>query len=102
MTAIRSISSRLDPSERLVDDRVDQLEVMARRPLRHDAAEAPVHALGGDDVRADLAGPRDDGGARVVAGGLERQDHVPGTSSNEPRNVAGVRHMTIASSPLSW
>ncbi len=36
--------------ERVVDDRVDELEVVARGDLRHDAAEARVHALGGDDV----------------------------------------------------
>ena len=68
----------------------------------HDAAEAVVDALRGDDVRADLARGGDDRGAGVVAGRLEREDHVPGTSSSVPRNVAGVRHITIASSPLSW
>ena len=71
--------------QRLVDDGVDQLEVVPRRPLGHDAAEAVVHALGGHDVRADLTGARDDGGARVVAGGLDGEDHVPGTSSRVPR-----------------
>ena len=41
--------------ERVVDDRVDELEVVARGDLRHDAAVAVVHALRGDDVGADLA-----------------------------------------------
>ena len=43
----------------------------------------------------------DDRGAGVVAGRLEREDHVPGTSSSVPRRVPGVRHMITASSPLS-
>jgi hypothetical protein len=77
--------------ERVIDDGVDELEVVARRDLRHHAAEARVHALRGDDVRADLARGGDDGGAGVVAGGLDREDHAAGC----------VRHMITASSPLS-
>src|SRR5262249_39184253 len=88
--------------QRLVHDRVDQLQVMPRSPFGHHAAEAVVHALAGDHIGADLASARDDGGARVVAGSLYCQDHVPGTSSRVPRSVAGVLHITIASSPLSW
>ena len=41
--------------EGVVDDRVDELEVVAAGDLRHDAAVAVVDALGGDDVGADLA-----------------------------------------------
>jgi hypothetical protein len=90
--------------QRVVDDRVDQLEMVPRRDLRHDPAEAVVHALRGDDRRAHLAVAGDDRRARVVARGLEREDQVGeafGTSSSEPRSVAGVRHITTASSPLS-
>ncbi len=43
--------------ERVVDDGVDELEVMARGDLRHHAAVAVVHALRGDDVGADLPRP---------------------------------------------
>ena len=39
--------------QRVVDHGVDELEVVARGDLRHDAAVAVVHALGGDDVGAD-------------------------------------------------
>jgi hypothetical protein len=77
--------------EGVVDDRVDELEVVARGDLRHHAAEAVVDALGGDDVGEDLAAVGDDGGAGVVAGGLEREDHAGGV----------LRHMITASSPLS-
>ena len=90
--------------EGVVDDRVDELEVVARGDLGHDAAVAVVDALGGDDVRADLAGAGDHRRAGVVAGRLEREDHSGcafGTSSSGPRRVAGVRHITTASSPLS-
>jgi len=85
------------------DHDVHELDVVPRGPLRHDAAEAPVHALGGHDVGQQLARARDDRGARVVARRLDGEDHAtPGTSSSVPRSVAGVRHITIASSPLSW
>ena len=60
--------------ERVVDDGVDELEVMARGDLRHHAAVAVVDALRGDDVRADLPRRRDDGRAGVVAARLERED----------------------------
>ena len=62
--------------ERVVDDRVDELEVVARGDLRDDAAEARVHALGGDDVGEQIALIGDDGGARVVARRLDREDHA--------------------------
>ena len=98
------VERRARLAQRVVDDRVDELEVMARGDLRHDPAEAVVHALGGDDRGQHLAGVGDDRRAGVVAGGLEREDQVGeafGTSSSEPRSVAGVRHITTASSPLS-
>ena len=106
MTATRVdvVERRAGLAQRVVDDRVDQLEVMARGDLGHDAAEAVVHALGGDDVRVHRAVVADDRRARVVARGLEGEDHAGaafGTSSSVPRSVAGVRHMTTASSPLS-
>ena len=68
----------IDVSERqagalqgVVDDRRGELEVVARGHLGDDAAVLVVHALRGDDVRADLAVAGDDGGAGVVAGGLD-------------------------------
>ena len=101
---LRVVERGAGAREGVVDDRVDELEVVAAGDLRHDAAVAVVDALGGDDVGADLAVAADHGGAGVVAGGLEREDHsgcALGTSSSEPRRVAGVRHITTASSPLS-
>ena len=98
------VERRAGPRERVVDHGVDELQVMARGDLRHDAAERVVHALRGDDVGQHLARGRHHRRARVVAGGLEREDHTGeafGTSSSEPRSVAGVRHMITASSPLS-
>ena len=91
--------------ERVVDDRVGELEVVAARHLRHDAAVAVVHALARDHVRADLAVERDDRGARVVAAGFDAEDQAMptfGMSSSRPTSVDGVRHMITASSPLSW
>ena len=93
-------------AQRARDDHVDQLEVVARGDLRHDAAEARVRLLGGDHVRADRPIPVDHRRARVVAARLQREDRHTGpgfgTSSSEPCSVAGVRHITSASSPLSW
>ena len=85
---------RADPRGReLVEhDRVDELEVMTRSDLRDDAAEDRVRArLRRDQVRPDGAAV-DNGGAGVVAGRLDRQDHGIG---------AALRHMITASSPLS-
>jgi hypothetical protein len=89
--AVDAVEGRLRLRQRVVDDRVDELEVVARRDLRHHAAEAVVDALGGDDVGEYLAAVADDGGTGVVAGSLEREDHPGGA----------VRHMITASSPLS-
>jgi hypothetical protein len=85
--------------ERVVHDRVDQLQVMARRDLGHHSAVALVEArLGGDDVAEHPPVARDDRRAGVVARGLEREDQV------RPRGYAwtSVRHMMRASSLLSW
>ncbi len=92
--------------QRVVDDVVDQLEVVARGDLGHDAAVAVVDALRGDHVGRDRPVATHERRAGVVAAGLQRQDHrtgpALGTSSSEPASVAGVRHMIRASSPLSW
>ncbi len=92
--------------ERTIYDRVDELQVMARGDLGHDAAEVLVRRLRGDHVGADAPVLVDHRGARVVAARLQREDpHTGpglGTSSSEPTRVAGVRHITSASSPLSW
>ena len=100
------VQAAAGPRQGLVDDGVDQLEVVARGDLGHDPAEAGVLLLGGDHVGADRAVLLQDRRAGVVAAGLEREDahggEALGTSSSDPARVAGVRHMTSASSPLSW
>ena len=68
-------------AQRVVDDGVDQLEVVARGDLGHDAAVAVVDALRGDDVRADLAVARDDRGAGVVAARLDARGSRRGASA---------------------
>ncbi len=60
--------------ERLGDDEVHELEVVAGGDLGHDPAVAVVHALGGDDVREHAPARVEHGGAGVVAAALERQD----------------------------
>ena len=92
--------------QRVLDEHVDELEVVAGRDLRHDAAEAAVHGLRGDDVGKRRAAGAHNRRAGVVAARLERKyvHTTPGfgTSSSLPARVAGVRHITSASSPLSW
>ena len=96
------------PRERVVDDGVDQLQVVAGGDLGDHAAEAVMDSLGGDDIGAHGAVGLDDRRAGVVAGRLDGQDQRPGsstasgTSDRCPSSVAGVRHMMSASSPLSW
>ncbi len=80
--------------QRALHDRVDDLEVMARGDLGHDAAEVLVCGLRGDHVGADTPVGVDHGGAGVVAAGLEREDHaggllIAGRSSHGP----GVGHV---------
>ena len=91
--------------ERVVDDGVDQLQVMARGDLGHHAAVAVVDRPARRRRWSAPRRRRDDRRAGVVAGRLEREDHsgsaASGTSSSRAASVAGVRHMTIASSPLS-
>ena len=100
---------RAGPAQRVVERRVGELEVMARRDLRHDAAVRVVDALRRDDVREHVAVAADDRRARVVAARLDGEDEARahagagfGTSSKRPDSVIGVRHMMTASSPLSW
>ena len=62
--------------QRIAHDGRDQLEVAARRDLRHDAAVTRVQVgLRGDDVGEDVAVRCDDGRGGLVAGGLEAEDH---------------------------
>jgi hypothetical protein len=102
------VERRAGATQRVVDRRVGELEVVARGDLRHDAAVGVVDALRRDDVGAQLAVGGDDGRARVVAARLEREDErhgtdeALGTSSRPPASVDWVRHITTASSPLSW
>ena len=60
--------------ERLLDDEVDELEVVARGDLGHDPSETVVGPLRGDHVRADLSRRAYDRCAGVVAARLERED----------------------------
>ena len=84
--------------------------MVARGDLGHDSAEAIVLVLGGDHVGGEHAvGLPQHGRTGVVAARLERQDRALahgepglGTSASDPASVAGVRHITSASSPLSW
>src|SRR5438105_1334124 len=62
-------------AERVADDVRDELQVTPRGDLGYDAAEARVQLrLRGDDVRPDVSG-RDDGRRRLVARGLDPEDH---------------------------
>ena len=86
--------------------------MMARGDLRDHPAEVLVHDLRGDDIREQPPVAAEHGGAGVIAARLEGEDHTAGppahtgpglgTSSSVPSRVAGVRHITSASSPLSW
>ncbi len=87
---------RIRLAERGLDDGHDQLEVAPRGDLGHDAAEARVQVgLRRANCAVDGAVPAHDGGAGVVAGGLDREDHRP------ERPLGGSRHMINASSRLS-
>jgi hypothetical protein len=69
------VERHVGAAQRVVDHVVDQRQVMARGDLGHHAAIAIVDALRGDDVRAHLPRGGDHGSARVVAAGLDGQDH---------------------------
>ena len=85
--------------ERLADDGRRELEVPARRDLRHDAAVTRVQLrLRRDDVRANESVFGHDGTRGLVAGRLEREDHA---SPSEADCSPGSRHMISASSRLS-
>ena len=98
VVATRSMSASVTPArvERVGDDGVDQLQVMAARDLGHDAAVAVVDPLRGDDVGPDLPILGDDGRTGVVTARLQGEDHAVAAL---PRAL--VRHMIIASSPVS-
>ena len=69
---VDSVQRRAGLDERLLDHRRDELEMPARRDLRHDASVARVEiGLGGDDVREDPPVLRDDRSRSLVAGRLE-------------------------------
>ena len=81
-------------SERLLDHRSDELEVPAGCNLGHDAAEACVQlVLRRDDARVNLTVRADDRSRRLVARGLDPEDHAVGRRAS--------RHMINASSRLS-
>jgi hypothetical protein len=61
-------------AQRRLDHRRGQFEVLSRGDLGDDAAEGGVLGLRGDQVDDDPR-PIEDGGAGVVAGGLDREDH---------------------------
>ena len=87
--------------ERLAQHRHDQLEVTARGDLRDDAAEARVElGLRGDDAGADGPVLLDEGRGRLVAGGLDPEDHEA-PAAGSAASSTGSFHMIIASSRLS-
>ncbi len=82
--------------ERPSNRRKQQLEMMARRDLRDDAAVPRVQlGLRGDDVGEEPAVLRDERRRGLVAGGLDSEDHA------EARSRTGSFHMISASSRLS-
>ena len=82
--------------ERLPDDRKDELEVVPRGDLGHDAPVLRVQVrLRGDDRGEHLAFLADDRRRGLVAGGLDPEDH-DATSLG-----VASRHMIRASSRLS-
>ena len=71
------VQARLRLAERLSDHRQDELEVVPRGDLRHDPAEARVQVgLRGNDVGAELSVTRQERRRRLVAGGLEPENHA--------------------------
>jgi hypothetical protein len=61
--------------ERRLQDRLDVLQMVARRELGNDAAVRAVERdLGGDDVREDARSVLHDSDGRVVAGCLDAED----------------------------
>ena len=83
--------------------RLDQLQVLPRSDLRNDSAKASVQlGLRGDDVRAEVAGVVEERRGGLVAGGLDRQNHVLAVFTFRPRPGRTLsRHMIKASSWLS-
>ena len=85
--------------ERLIGQRGDGLDVLARGDLRHDAAVERVQvSLRRDGVGEDLAPVFDDGDGCLVAGGLESEDlHCSASASAAPNSFV----MMMASS-FGW
>ena len=82
--------------ERVAHDGRDELEVPARRDLRHDSAEAGVEiGLRRHDRRQHASVVSHDGGGGLVARRLDPEDH------DACSDGAGSRHMMTASSRLS-
>ena len=73
---IEALELRVSLGQRLPHHREDELEVTSRGDLRDDAAEAGVQlGLGRDDVGTNVAVGGHNRRRRLVARGLERQDH---------------------------
>jgi hypothetical protein len=72
------VTATWSTSPRVASDRCRELEVPARGHLGNDAAVAGVElGLGGDNARQHVPVVEHAGGRRLVAGGLEREDHAP-------------------------
>ena len=99
MTAISSRSVERDAGlvEGVVDRGADQLQVMARGDLGHDAAEAVVDPLGGDDVGR--ISPSAVITAAQVSSQLVSRARIIAAPGAETSSA--VRHMITASSPVS-
>ena len=86
---------RVRVMEGRLDDGRDELEVAPRGHFGNDAAERRVQLdLRGDDAGEHVPFPRDQRRSRLVAGGLEPEDHCSAPT-------AASRHMITASSRLS-
>ena len=86
--------------ERLPDDGKEQLEMTPGGHLRDDPAVAGMEVrLRGHDVGADLTFLGDECGGRLVARGLEGEDHGAGQALAD--SGIGSFHMISASSRLS-
>jgi len=90
-------------AERLGDHSRQQLSVPARGDLGHDATELRVQLVLRRDDRGTHPSVLDDGGARVVARGLDAEDRAgdPGARGRHAESPSQSLHMITASSRSS-
>ncbi len=90
--------------ERLVDDRADLLEVLARRDLGHDApVDAVRRDLRRDDVRANMAAVLDDGRRGLIARRLDAEHQAHRYSTVTETILSPLRIESTTSCPsVTW